>query len=111
MRRNLCTNWKTEKDPVRKEDLERLYLEQKQNVNYLMDHLESEEVQKMIDKKGREGINFWKTMKRIKKKPPTFDKIRMKEEKLLAMSQKYLTKKENTFRNYSLNQTKPSKNQ
>ena len=75
-RRKLCSMWKMEKEPRRKKDMENLYLEQKDKVNNLMDHLEAEEIQKIIDKNAKEGIDFWKTMKRIKKKPPTFDKIR-----------------------------------
>ena len=75
-RRKLCSMWKMEKEPRKKKDMENLYLEQKDKVNNLMDHLEAEEVQKIIDKNAKEGIDFWKTMKRIKKKPPTFDKIR-----------------------------------
>ena len=75
-RRELCTNWKKEKNLERRRECEKFYLAQKEKVNNLMDHLEAEEVQKIIDKNAREGIDFWKTMKRIKKKPPTFSKIR-----------------------------------
>ena len=97
IRRTLCTSWKMEKNTVRKEDLERLYLEQKQKVNDLMDHLEAEEVQKIIDKKGREGIDFWKTMKRIKKKPPTFDKIRNENGEITSNVTEILDEKRKYF--------------
>ena len=76
IRRNLCTEWKMETNPDTRKEREKLYFKQKAKVNELMDHLEAEEVQKIIDKNGKEGIDFWKTMKRIKKKPPTFNKIR-----------------------------------
>ena len=76
IRRNLCTKWKKENNPERKNEKEKLYLAQKEKVNNLMDHLEAEEVQKIIDKNATEGIDFWKTMKRIKKKPPVYNKIR-----------------------------------
>ena len=58
LRRNLCTNWKKEMNLERREELEKQYLAQKEKVNNLMDHLEAEEVQRIIDKNATEGIDF-----------------------------------------------------
>ena len=75
-RRKLCTSWKREKDKLKKQSREKEYLLQREKVNNLIDKAEAEEVNKIIEKNGRESLDFWKTMKRIKKKPIMPNKIR-----------------------------------
>ena len=97
IRRNLCTKWKKETNPDMRNEREKLYFKQKEKVNELMDHLEAKEVQKIIDKNGKEGIDFWKTMKRIKKKPPTFNKIRNERGEITSNAAEILEEKRKYF--------------
>ena len=75
-RRVLCSLWKKEKNITRKSERENEYRIQREKVNEIIDKAEAEAVSKIIEKDGKEGINFWKTMKKIKKKPMNDDKIR-----------------------------------
>ena len=75
-RRQLCSIWKKETEPEQRKKREQEYQMQKEKVNELMDKAEAEGIKKILNKNGSEGINFWKTMKKIKKKPATSSKIR-----------------------------------
>ena len=86
-----------ETNPEIRNEREKLYFKQKEKVDELMDHLEAKEVQKIIDKNGKEGIDFWKTMKRIKKKPPTFNKIRNEKGEITSNATEILEEKRKYF--------------
>ena len=75
-RRRACSNWKKEDNIERKKLLEEEYRKQKEKVNDMMDAAEAEEIKKIIDKESKEGLDFWKTMKRLKKKVEPTTKIR-----------------------------------
>ena len=75
-RRKRCSLWKKEKDEEKQKELEEEYKEQKRKVNDIMDRTEAEEISKIIEKNGNESIDYWKMMRRIKKKVQTTRKIR-----------------------------------
>ena len=62
-RRKKFREWKKEKEPVRKKELELEYSEQKQNVIEMMERAEAEEMEKIVNNEGKEKLDFWKTMK------------------------------------------------
>ena len=75
-RRKLCALWKKEKDETKKSVLEIEYLTQREKVNNMIDEAEATEVNKIVEKNGNEKMDFWKTIKRIKKKTIAPTKIR-----------------------------------
>ena len=97
IRRNLCSSWKKERNMERRTEKELKYLAQKEKVNDLMDKLEAEEVKKIINKNATEGIDFWKTMKRIKKKPNVFTKIRKENGEITSNIEEILEEKRKYF--------------
>ena len=73
------------------------YQKQKQKVNDMMDAAEAEEIKKIIDKEGKEGLNFWKTMKRIKKKVEATTKIRTEQGEITEDIDEILEEKKKYF--------------
>ena len=67
-RRKACEKWKKEKDQNRKGELKKRYEELKEKVQDLIDKTEGEEIKNMIDKRGKERIDFWKLIRKLKKK-------------------------------------------
>ena len=98
-RRTMCSEWKKEKDTTRKKEKEYRYQVQKQKVNDLMDDLEAKEFQKIIAKNCAEGIDFWKTMRRIKKKIPVQNKIRKENGEITGNVEEVLEEKRRYFKN------------
>ena len=98
-RRKACENWKTEKDKNRKAVLKRKYEELKEKVQDLIDRTEGEEIKNMIDKRGKERIDFWKLMRKLKKKDQGTERleneekiITTNEEEILEIKRKYFEK-------------------
>jgi hypothetical protein len=81
----------------KKLEKEQEYRAQKEKVNEMMDTLEAEEVKKIIHKNGVEGIDFWKTMKKIKKKAPVYTKIRKENGEITEDSEEILEEKRKYF--------------
>ena len=96
-RRMLCSLWKKEKDSLKKAVREKEYLIQKEKVNDIIDEAEAEEVSKIIEKSGKEGIDFWKTMKKIKKKPIAPTKIRKENGEITDVTEEVLAEKRSYF--------------
>ena len=80
-----------------KAEREKEYLMQKKKVNEMMDKAEADEVSKIIEKDGKEGLNFWKTMKKIKKKPMNSAKIRKENGDITDNSTEVLAAKRSYF--------------
>ncbi len=96
-RRKRCSQWKKEKDPVKKILLEQNYREQKLKVNEILDLAESEEISRIIEKDGTERLDFWKTMKRIRKKEINTIKIRKENKELTEDPNEILEEKKKYF--------------
>ena len=96
-RRQLCSLWKKEKDFMMKSVREKEYLAQKEKVNSIIDKVEAEEITKIIEKSGKEGMDFWKTMKKIKKKPISPCKIRKETGEITDITSEVLAEKRAYF--------------
>ena len=112
-RRKLCALWKKEKDIIKKSAKEKEYLTQKDKVNNMIDEAEAEEVSKIVEKNGKEKMDFWKTMKRIKKKPIAPTKIRKENGEITENPTEVLAVKRSYFQKlYSKDeQTKEEKDE
>ena len=62
-----------------------------------MDAAEAEEIKKIIDKEGKEGLNFWKTMKRLKKKVEPTTKIKTEHGEITEDINEILEEKKKYF--------------
>ena len=96
-RRLACSNWKKEQNVETKKILEEEYLKQKQKVNELMDTTEAEEIKKLINKEGKEGLDFWKTMNKLKKKVKPTTKIRKENGEITEDIDEILEEKKKYF--------------
>ena len=99
VRRSRCSEWKKEKDPIKKEDLEKRYKEQKRLVVEMMDETEGKEISRIIDETGKEKLDFWKVMKRIKNKKQLTKKIRKEDGEITDNIEEILNEKRNYFKN------------
>ena len=70
-RRIACQEWKKEKEPVRKEEKRKIYQRKRELAISLMERTEAKEIEKLIKRNGKEELNFWRTIKQIKKKTST----------------------------------------
>ena len=70
-RRIACQEWKKEKEPVRKEEKRKIYQRKRELAISLMEQTEAKEIEKLIKRNGKEELNFWRTIKQIKKKTST----------------------------------------
>ena len=96
-RRLLCSLWKKEPDPVKKCEKEKEYFLQKEKVNSMIDNVEAEEISKIIEKSGKEGMDFWKMMKKIKKRPIASSKIRKENGEITDITSEVLAEKRKYF--------------
>ena len=61
-------NGKQKKIEKKKEEKEEAYKRKKEETIQIMEKTEAEEIEGLINKKGQEKLNFWKTIKQIKRK-------------------------------------------
>ena len=75
-RRKACSIWKKERNNIQKQQKHQEYLERKQEVNRLIEEAETAEINGMITKQCQDQPNFWKMIKKIKRKKGTEERFK-----------------------------------
>ena len=97
-RRKACEKWKKEKNLERKKEYKIIYDNLRQKTIEKIERTEAEEIQELIEKTGKEKLDFWKMIRRLKKKDRCKEKIENKEKEMITDEHKILEIKRTYFR-------------
>ena len=95
--KDMCSEWKKEKDETKKAILEESYNKRKRKVTNMMDVAEGDEIRKMIDKNGEEQMDFWKMMRKIRNTKQQTNKIRKADGEITDDLMEIMKEKKNYY--------------
>ena len=91
-RRKACQEWRKEKEAKKKEEKREVYQTKREIAVSLMEKAEAEEIDQLIERNGKEKLNFWRTMKQIKKKVSTTEEAMEDENGVITTDPKKIMK-------------------